>query len=129
MKKTLTLLIICFFFFKSYALSDDDKAATVAGQAKVRKTNGNMIADPPFINSAANKDSFCEGRSTILTATGGDGRYQWYHNDVLMDNDTSNKRIVSKVGQYRVISINIKSNALNIVVTPTPSKPTLTYTE
>lgn len=130
MKNVFVLFILFFFSFRGYALNDDNKAASSKKDLKVRETTGNRIAGPPSISADKNKESFCEGRSTILTAIGGDGKYQWFDGKGAIEiGNTSNKLIVNKAGQYWVESTGIPSNNLNITMNPTPTKPKLTFIE
>ena len=130
MKNVLTLFLICLFSLKSYAINEDHKASSTANHPKVRKTNGNKIFGPPSITADNGKDSFCAGRTTILTAIGGDGNYEWYNGkDRIEPLNTSNKLIINKAGDYWVTSTGIPSNNLVIRTYPTPVKPKLTFTE
>ena len=130
MKNVFVLFILFFFSFRGYALNDDNKAATSKKDLKVRETTGNMFFDPPSITANDNKDSFCAGRTTVLTAIGGDGNYEWFSGkDRIEPLNISNKLIVNKAGDYWVKSTGIPSNNLVIRMYPTPTKPKLTFIE
>ena len=129
MKKVFTLLITCFLFFKSQALNGDCKTATGADPPKVRKTDGNMISDPPFITADKDKNSLCGGGSMKLTASKGNGVYDWYYEGVLIDNNTTDQRTIYKAGKYTVISDGIPSNALVVKLFKDTGKPTITFIE
>jgi len=129
MKKVFTLLIICFFLFKSYALSDNRRVLPGATYPKVRKTTRNMIDDPPFIAADKDKNSLCGGGSMKLTATKGNGVYDWYYEGVLIDNNTTDQRTIYKAGKYTVISDGIPSNALVVKLFKDTGKPTITFIE
>jgi hypothetical protein len=130
MKKLSILLIICFFFFKSYALNDDNKAASSATPTKVRLTYRDVIFGAPYF-----ADDFtayvCEGYSRTFTASSpGATSFIWYKNDVVIEGATTNQLTVTTAGKYKAKPNNASmSNTVTVVMVQKPSKPTITFTE
>ncbi|HUQ67450.1 MAG TPA: T9SS type B sorting domain-containing protein [Flavitalea sp.] len=76
-------------------------------------------------NISPSTATFCEGGSTILTATGGSS-YEWRLNDVPIAGETSSTITVTQEGIYSVIIIegdcNVPaSNTATVTVNPNPS--------
>jgi len=121
MKKVFTLLITCFLFFKSYALSGDKKASSVETHTKTRITYRDMIIDASYF-----ADDFtayvCEGFSRTFTVTGGTN-FQWYKDDVAIPGATSNQYTVTEAGKYRANN----SNTVTVIISKKPAKPTITF--
>jgi hypothetical protein len=127
MKKVFTLLIICFFFFKSYALNADYKDAPGAIYANVRVTYRDLLTPPA--------DDFiayvCEGLSRTFTVTSsGATSYTWYKDGVVIPGATSDKLTVNSAGKYNAKANNGSlSNTVTVVMSQKPGKPSITFTE
>jgi len=124
----MTLLIICIFFFKSYALSEEHKATSGKNYPMVRINYGDMGAGAAYFADDLIL-YFCEGKTRTLTATGGSGSYIWYYNDVIIPGATTNQLTIDKPGRYYVTTNGTKSNTVTMVISPKLKKPRLTFKE
>lgn len=120
------LLIVCLFFFRSYALSDNYKASHSRNHPKVLKTYGDMtIALPPDPYDLCGKSSI----TLTLTAPGATSVI-WYKDDVVIPNETSFQLTITETGRYKAKSDNTNmSNTVTIFMSQKPTKPTITFTE
>ncbi len=128
MKKVFTLLISCFFFFRSYAWNDTGKASAGETPARARIAYRDVMPGAAYF-----ADDFlayvCEGYSRTFTVTAAGAKsFIWYKDDVPIPGETSNKLTVTKAGKYKAKPDNANmSNTVTVIIAQKPARPTLTF--
>ena len=124
----MTLLIICFFFFKSYALSEEHKAISKENHSNTGINYGDMGAGTAYF-----ADDFtayvCEGYSRTFTVSGDpNSKYQWYKDSKILRGETSNALSVNSAGKYTAtVDGKFATNSVTVIMSKIPAKPRLTF--
>ena len=129
MKRVFTLLITCFLFFKSYALSDNRRVLSGAPYAKIRIIYRELIAEPP--EDKIDSVRLCRGDSTTLIPSGqvdsnASIQYTWYLDGVVLEKKTSTLT-VSVVGKYEAKLVGSLKYTAIVTLYEKPGKPTITF--